>query len=228
MANNIETFTYEGGEKISVQPINQDITKAVRAADLNGIADKLNEIITVVNDMNDTIIIPDPSIRRCISGITVNNNEVDIQNGWAHITITDNDSFTTEYKEKLEGIEDGAQVNIIEAITVNGAEVTPGPNKIISLDMLDETITGSTVNCKLKNNTFTTCSDIVSSLTLEIPSGICAMFQFTTSADFNGGTLTIPTTYFINNQISFDVSKTYLVSVDHNVIIWNEIEQYIE
>ena len=226
MTNIISAFTYEGGEKISVQPITQDITKAVRAVDLNSIADKLNEIITVVNVMNTPDIIgPQPSL----VGINVNGTLAAIENGIAHITI---DSFTPEDQKKLAGIAPSAQVNVIEGITVNGTKVTPDTNKIISLDMLDETITGSSVECVLKNNTFTTCSDAVSSLKLEIPNGICAMFQFTTATDFvpSGGglTLTIPSTYFINNQISFDESTTYLVSVDHNVIIWNEIEQYTE
>lgn len=236
MTNIISAFTYVGGKKISVQEITQNMNQAVRATDLNGIADKLNEIIEVVNEINYPIG-PQPTFINSISGITVNGTEAVITDGIANITITDNDSFTSEYKaklegieEKLEGIEAGAQANIIEAITVNGAEVTPGPNKKINLDMLDETITGSSVECELKNNTFTTCSEAVSSLKLEIPSGICAMFQFTTATDFvpSGGglTLTIPSTYFINNQISFDESTTYLVSVDHNVIHWNEIEPF--
>lgn len=201
MANTIIEFAYDGGAKQSVQEITQNINQAVRAADLNDLAAKINEIITVVNDMN-TIVGPGPypiqPIINGISGVTINGTEVEITDGIANI-----------------------------AITVNGTEVIPDTNKTINLDMLNETITGTTVNCKLTNNTFTTCSDLVSELNLEIPSDICAMFQFTTSTDFTGGTLTIPETYFINNQISFDKSTTYLVSVDHNVIIWNEIEQYI-
>ena len=94
MTNIISAFTYEGGEKISVQPITQDITKAVRAVDLNSIAEKLNEIIDTVNVMNTDMDGPQPSL----VGITVNGTIAAIENGIAHITI---DSFTPEEQTKL-------------------------------------------------------------------------------------------------------------------------------
>lgn len=43
--------------------------------------------------------------------------------------------FTTEYKEKLDEIEDYAQENIIEHIIVNGSEVQPDSEKTVSLEI---------------------------------------------------------------------------------------------
>lgn len=43
--------------------------------------------------------------------------------------------YTTEDKEKLAGIEDGAQVNKITSISVDGTNLTPDDNKNINIDM---------------------------------------------------------------------------------------------
>lgn len=54
-------------------------------------------------------------------------------------TPTDN-NFTNGYKEKIDDIEAGAQVNVIETITVNGTEATPDANKIVAIRVIDSAI----------------------------------------------------------------------------------------
>lgn len=44
--------------------------------------------------------------------------------------------FTTAYKEKLDGIETGAEVNIIEGITLNETSLTP-TNKVVALPNIE-------------------------------------------------------------------------------------------
>ena len=44
--------------------------------------------------------------------------------------------FTTAYKEKLDGIEEGAEVNIIEGITLNGSSLTPS-SKVVALTNIE-------------------------------------------------------------------------------------------
>lgn len=59
---------------------------------------------------------------------TALNNKVDKVSGKG---LSTND-FTNAYKTKLDGIETGAQVNVIEGVNVNGSAVTP-TNKIVNL-----------------------------------------------------------------------------------------------
>lgn len=55
--------------------------------------------------------------------------------------------FTSELKSKLEAIQEGAQVNVIEKIKLNGSELTVGEGKMVDLGSLQKTITaGSGLN----------------------------------------------------------------------------------
>jgi len=57
------------------------------------------------------------------------NNKVDKIEGK---TLTSND-FTDEYKDKLDGIGEGAQANVIEHILLNDNEVMPNAQKTVNL-----------------------------------------------------------------------------------------------
>lgn len=65
---------------------------------------------------------------------------------------TDNNYTTTE-KNKLAGIEAGAQVNVIEGISVNGTDITPDANKKIAITVITKAV-NDLVNYYLKTETY--------------------------------------------------------------------------
>lgn len=65
---------------------------------------------------------------------------------------TDNDYTTTE-KNKLAGIEAGAQINVIEGISVNGTDITPDANKKIAITVITKAV-NDLVNYYLKTETY--------------------------------------------------------------------------
>jgi len=50
------------------------------------------------------------------------------------------EDYTTAEKTKLSGVETGAEVNVIEGITVNGDDITPDANRIAALTVLTNTV----------------------------------------------------------------------------------------
>ena len=59
------------------------------------------------------------------------NSKVNVQTGK---DLSTND-FSNEYKNKLNGISSGAQVNTIETVKVNGTALTPDANKAVNIDI---------------------------------------------------------------------------------------------
>ena len=59
------------------------------------------------------------------------NSKVNVQTGK---DLSSND-FSNEYKNKLNGISSGAQVNTIETVKVNGTALTPDANKAVNIDI---------------------------------------------------------------------------------------------
>ena len=57
-------------------------------------------------------------------------------------TLTTND-YTTSEKEKLEGIESGAEVNIVETVKVNGTALTPNSNKEVNIAIAEGSTAGT-------------------------------------------------------------------------------------
>ena len=62
---------------------------------------------------------------------TLLNNKVDKVDGKG---LSTND-YTANEKTKLAGIETGAEVNIIEAITVDGKTITPSSTRTVAIDL---------------------------------------------------------------------------------------------
>lgn len=81
-----------------------------------------------------------------------------------------------------------------------------------------------TTTFKLASNINYKVTKELSSISFEITSDIknssCA---FSTSSRFSSSTITIPNTFKINKPIEFQASKSYLVAVDNNIILWTEV-----
>lgn len=63
------------------------------------------------------------------------------------------EDYTSEEKTKLAGVDEGAEVNIIESITLNGTEVTPDANKNVALTVITKAV-NDLVNYYLKSETY--------------------------------------------------------------------------
>lgn len=79
---------------------------------------------------------------------------------------TDN-NFTDTLKSKLDAIAEGAQVNVIEEVKVNGSALTPDANKAVDITIPAATVTdvqtstdGSTYSTVIENNTTTAKIDL--------------------------------------------------------------------
>ena len=99
-----------------------------------------------VETLVDTYTAADNSIN--INGYNVNvkisaaaNNAITLQNDGLHVDISgkvDNTTFQP-YADKVDGIEEGAQVNIIETVKVDGVALTPDANKAVDIVMTGKT-----------------------------------------------------------------------------------------
>ena len=63
------------------------------------------------------------------------------------------EDYTTAEQTKLSGIEAGAQVNVIEAISLNGTDVAPDANKKVALTVITKAV-NDLVNYYLKSETY--------------------------------------------------------------------------
>ncbi len=71
--------------------------------------------------------------------------------------------FTNELKTKLDGIESGAEVNIIEAVKVNGSTLTPDANRAVDISAVtsvavngvSQTVTSGAVDLDVETNLIT-------------------------------------------------------------------------
>lgn len=76
--------------------------------------------------------------------------------------LSEND-FTTALKNKLDGIEGGAEVNVIETVKVNGTALTPDANKAVDISAVTslavngaaQTITSGAADLDVENNLIT-------------------------------------------------------------------------
>lgn len=85
----------------------------------------------------------------------VDNVSTDLANKVDKVTgkgLSTNDYTTTE-QTKLSGIEAGAQVNVIEGISVNGTDITPDANKKIAITVITKAV-NDLVNYYLKSDTY--------------------------------------------------------------------------
>lgn len=119
---------------------------------VEGLSEQMSSLSETVNTMQDTVSQTSQSLE----------NKVDKVEGKG---LSTND-FTTEEKDKLGGIESGAQKNIIEGISVNGQTQTPTskvvditvPTKVSDLindsEFIDKTVS-NLANYYLKSETYT-------------------------------------------------------------------------
>lgn len=119
---------------------------------VEGLSEQMSSLRETVNTMQDTVSQTSQSLE----------NKVDKVEGKG---LSTND-FTTEEKDKLGGIESGAQKNIIEGISVNGQTQTPTskvvditvPTKVSDLindsEFIDKTVS-NLANYYLKSETYT-------------------------------------------------------------------------
>ena len=82
------------------------------------------------------------------------------------------EDYTTAEKTKLSGIETGADVNIIESITLNGTAVSPDANKNVALTVITKAV-NDLENYYTKSNTYTktevdTLINAITTLNLEV------------------------------------------------------------
>ena len=94
------------------------------------------------------IIVWDATAGRWVNSSTLA-NKVDKETGKGLST----EDYTTSEKQKLGGIESNAQKNVIEGITVNGTSVSPDPNKVIALTVIDKAV-NDLLNYYLKSDTY--------------------------------------------------------------------------
>ena len=66
---------------------------------------------------------------------------------------TDN-NFTSELKTKLDNIASGAQVNVIEGITLNGTAISPDASKVVALTVITKAV-NDLENYYVKSDTYT-------------------------------------------------------------------------
>lgn len=79
--------------------------------------------------------------------------------------------FTSELKSKLEAIEAGAQVNVIEKIKLNGAELVVGEGKMVDLGSLQKKITaGSGLSLDEEGNLAITLDHSIFKVVESLPS----------------------------------------------------------
>ena len=82
------------------------------------------------------------------------------------------EDYTTAEKTKLSGIETGADVNVIESITLNGTAVSPDANKNVDLTVITKAV-NDLENYYTKSNTYTktevdTLINAITTLNLEV------------------------------------------------------------
>ena len=129
--------------QVGVQTIRDWVkNKFALAADLVTLENKVDEIIAEGGEpnvietvkVNNTALVPDAqkavnvTVPTATSDLTNDSNFVADAN-YVH---TENNYTTTE-KTKLEGIETGAEANVIEAVKVNGTALTPDAQKAVDV-----------------------------------------------------------------------------------------------
>ena len=138
----------QGAQGISVTSANVDSNNMLTFTLSSGITISAGQIIAVVSvDNTLSTTSSNPVENKVIT--TALNNKVDKINGKGLST----EDYTTTEKNKLSNIEDGAEVNVIESVTVNGTEVTV-VDKTIALTLLTTAVNNLT-NYYLKTETYT-------------------------------------------------------------------------
>ena len=115
-------------------------------------------------------------------------NKVDKEDGKG---LSTNDYSTVE-KSKLTGIENGAQVNVIEQINVNGtnAQIT---NKTVNLNITDSSLIGNKINVSLDTSTYVmtisllnSSDEVLSTANVDFP-----LESVIVNGSYSNGTLTL-------------------------------------
>ena len=138
----------QGAQGISVTSANVDSNNMLTFTLSSGITISAGQIIAVVSVDNAlSTTSSNPVENKVIT--TALNNKVDKISGKGLST----EDYTTTEKNKLSNIEDGAEVNVIESVTVNGTEVAV-VDKTIALTLLTTAVNNLT-NYYLKTETYT-------------------------------------------------------------------------
>lgn len=93
-----------------------------------------------------------PATYAALGGVIVDQDTLTVDGtGKIVVKVPTDNNFSNTLKNKLDGIEAGAQVNIIEGVSVDGVELTPDANKVVDIDLsgLDSkylTLTGGTMS----------------------------------------------------------------------------------
>ena len=125
----------QGAQGISVTSANVDSNNMLTFTLSSGTTISAGQIIAVVSVDNAlSTTSSNPVENKVIT--TALNNKVDKISGKGLST----EDYTTTEKNKLSNIEDGAEVNVIESVTVNGTEVAV-VDKTIALTLLTTTAT---------------------------------------------------------------------------------------
>lgn len=191
-------------------------TKIINLPDavVSGVLDNTNEKITLTLASSQTIDIDLGDLYDVLDAlrtdVDVNTNARHTHSNKATLDATQ-EAFTTALKNKIDGVESGAEVNIIETVEVNGSVLTPSNKKIsitIPIDTGDLTnnagfITNSVNNLSnyyLKTETYTQTEinaliSSITTITVEIVSSLP-----TASADTYFNTTKI--IYLVKNSVS--------------------------
>ena len=191
-------------------------TKIINLPDavVSGVLDNTNEKITLTLASSQTIDIDLGDLYNVLDAlrtdVDVNTNARHTHSNKATLDATQ-EAFTTALKNKIDGVESGAEVNIIETVEVNGSVLTPSNKKIsitIPIDTGDLTnnagfITNSVNNLSnyyLKTETYTQTEinaliSSITTITVEIVSSLP-----TASADTYFNTTKI--IYLVKNSAS--------------------------
>lgn len=79
-----------------------------------------------------------PATYAALGGVIVDQDTLTVDStGKVAVKVPTDNNFSNTLKNKLDGIEAGAEVNVIEGISVNGTELTPDANKVVDIDLSD-------------------------------------------------------------------------------------------
>lgn len=82
-----------------------------------------------------------PATYSVLGGVIADSNTLTVSNtGLLAVKTPTDNNFTNGYKDKVDEIEAGAEVNIIETITVNGTEAAPDANKVVAIHVIDSAV----------------------------------------------------------------------------------------
>ena len=79
-----------------------------------------------------------PATYAALGGVIVDQDTLTVDStGKVAVKVPTDNNFSNTLKNKLDGIEAGARVNIIEGVSVDGVELTPDANKVVDIDLSD-------------------------------------------------------------------------------------------